>query len=172
MSEIRELLPISCWRHCPGSDNPADIPSRGLTQIELSANRLWHCGPDWQQKAPDESLSDVKEMPADCLTEMNSKDRKTYSLLIGDTAVSLENVMQCEKYTSLSHLLAVTAYVMKFMQAFKQVVKDHSLPGGSPNVDPQELSKAEAMWFQESQRQLVKDRSTLPNLDKTVWSLL
>lgn len=47
VSEIRTLLPISCWRHCPGRDNPADIPSRGSTPWELSVSELWHRGPTW-----------------------------------------------------------------------------------------------------------------------------
>lgn len=75
VSEIRELLPTS-----PESSNPADIPSRGLTPIELSTNGMWHCGPDWLHGAPDESVPNVKEVPIDCLTEMKSKE--THSLLI------------------------------------------------------------------------------------------
>lgn len=158
VSEIRDLLPVSSWRHCPGSDNPADLPSRGLTPTELSTNRLWHCGPDWLRETPDESLSSVKEMPPDCLSEMKSKDKQTYSLLIGNSTISLENVMQCEQYGSLSRLLSVTAYVIRFVQALKQAAKGRHPPGGGPNVDPQSLSKAETMWIQESQRQLMRNR--------------
>ena len=43
--EIRKLLPIDCWRHCPGKDNPADLPSRGLALSELSVSKLWRQGP-------------------------------------------------------------------------------------------------------------------------------
>ena len=41
VTEIRTLLPSSSWRHCPGVDNPADLPSRGLSPIELACSELW-----------------------------------------------------------------------------------------------------------------------------------
>ena len=47
VKEIRDLVPVTCWRHCPGRDNPADIPSRGLKPMELISNALWWYGPSW-----------------------------------------------------------------------------------------------------------------------------
>lgn len=44
--EIRSLVPPSCWRHCPGTQNPADIPSRGVSSQELQDKMtLWLHGP-------------------------------------------------------------------------------------------------------------------------------
>ena len=40
VSEIRSLFPGECWRHIPGLENPADIPSRGATPLELFVNKL------------------------------------------------------------------------------------------------------------------------------------
>ena len=36
VDEIRTLLPVDCWRHCPGPENPADLPSRGVSPTELA----------------------------------------------------------------------------------------------------------------------------------------
>ena len=34
VNEIQKLVPSINWRHCPGSENPADVPSRGLSLAE------------------------------------------------------------------------------------------------------------------------------------------
>ena len=155
VSEIRELIPVTCWKHCPGVDNPADVPSRGLTPLELSANRLWHCGPDWLAKKTDEVLLGGAEAPEDCVAEMRSEDRKAHTLLAGDAAVSLEDVITCRNYSSVGRLLTVTAYVLKFVQALKQAVKGSRSPSSSQVMD---TSEAETMWIRESQRLLEKDK--------------
>lgn len=155
VSEIRELLPVTCWRHCPGVDNPADIPSRGLTPIELSTNKLWHCGPDWLLRRPDEGSAGI-EMPEDCLVEMRTTGRNVHTLLSGSSTVSLGSVIQCQDYSSLRRLLTVTAYVLKFVHTLKEAVKKNCNSGGL-SIDAQDLSKAEMMWLRESQQQLVKD---------------
>ena len=41
VSEIRTLVPARRWQHCNGEENPADIPSRGLSPVELSKCPLW-----------------------------------------------------------------------------------------------------------------------------------
>ena len=39
--EIRSHVSPENWRHCPGLSNPADLPSHGLTLLELSVSQLW-----------------------------------------------------------------------------------------------------------------------------------
>lgn len=34
-SEIRRLTPAPCWSYCPGQENPADIPTRGVSGSDL-----------------------------------------------------------------------------------------------------------------------------------------
>ena len=45
VNEITKLTEKGSWRHCLGKENPADLPSRGLTPLELSASALWRRGP-------------------------------------------------------------------------------------------------------------------------------
>ena len=82
MIEIRKLLPVNSWRHCPGQLNPADIPSRGATLLELVGNSLWHDGPSWLRgMETDEPTTDMS-MPNECLDEMRVKDQQAFHSLL------------------------------------------------------------------------------------------
>ena len=50
VNEIRRLVPVECWGHCSGKDNPADIPSRGLSSMDLAVSKLWQYGPEVLQQ--------------------------------------------------------------------------------------------------------------------------
>ncbi|MCG8622721.1 MAG: hypothetical protein MJE68_12095, partial [Proteobacteria bacterium] len=59
VNEIRKLVPDECWDHCPGQENPADMPSRGITISELAASKLWRSGPKWLKSGMEWLLSIV-----------------------------------------------------------------------------------------------------------------
>ena len=47
VNEIRRNVLPSLWSHCPGISNPADLPSQGLTTLEVTVNQHWRQGPEW-----------------------------------------------------------------------------------------------------------------------------
>jgi hypothetical protein len=47
LTEVIDLTPAENWRHCPGVQNPADLPTRGLSAEELKDSTLWWNGPDF-----------------------------------------------------------------------------------------------------------------------------
>ncbi len=41
VAQIYAKFPALSWRHVPGSDNPADLATRGVSARELMAADLW-----------------------------------------------------------------------------------------------------------------------------------
>jgi len=47
VKEIQAHTRKDQWKHIPGTDNPADLATRGLTALEFVGNKLWLEGPKW-----------------------------------------------------------------------------------------------------------------------------
>ena len=118
VNEICMLVPSDCWAHCQGQDNSADVPSRVMTAIELATNELWWNGSRWLQPPPNDRSEEL-EIPQDVW--LTAKDQTTHNLLATTTVaeVKLQKVICCESYSSLSRLLCVIAYVLRFIRLFK-----------------------------------------------------
>ena len=51
VKEIRAADDLT-FRHVPSEDNPADLPTRGCSVLQLEANSLWWNGPHWLADSP------------------------------------------------------------------------------------------------------------------------
>ena len=156
VTSIRASVPPQCWGHCPGKENPADIPSRGMTASELSRNRLWLSGPDWLstcQDLPDEDSGTDVEVLEECRQEMKSK-KVAHTLVVAQGhGPRLGQIISCENFSSLHRLLRVTALVLKFVCLL------HLLKEGRSNVlAPTDcLDQARLYWLKDAQSQLEQD---------------
>ena len=45
VNQVRRLIDVENWRHCQGELNPADLPTRGVSEKKLVDNELWWEGP-------------------------------------------------------------------------------------------------------------------------------
>ena len=142
------------WKHCPGEDNPADLPSRGLSPLELSANTLWLNGPDWLRDG--DLGGDVEpRTPAECLAEMRVKKRRAvHGLMTTVDATGINQVINCEDFSSFDRVLAVTTLVLKFCV----ILLDRIRPDDSPTSGIRK-TKADELWIAECQSKCVADKN-------------
>ncbi|XP_018405248.1 PREDICTED: uncharacterized protein LOC108781691 [Cyphomyrmex costatus] len=54
VAEVHTLLPEVNWRYIPGSENPADLASRGMKPEQLLTSSLWWHGPSWLNQTSSE----------------------------------------------------------------------------------------------------------------------
>ncbi len=140
--EIHQLVPAECWDHCSGREHPADIPSRGLTPVELSVSKLWRNGPQWL-KVPSSITPLSDEIPPLCAEELKATTQEsTHSLLV--STPSIGQSITCERYSTIHKLYRVTAYVIKFLSLLKRKAQ-------SAELTVQDVTEAERLWILESQ---------------------
>ena len=150
--EIRSLVPLNCWNHCPGLENPADIPSRGITPTQLASSNLWWNGPSWL-------ATQGKPSGEEDVTEMKIKEEKALengtlsALLVHGTTNSLSNLINCKDYSRLDSLLRVTALVVKFVKVLKSR-KEGDCVKKVPELTSRDIEEAQIRWIRELQCQM------------------
>ena len=149
VKEIRSCAPPSSWNNCPGTENPADIASRGTHPSKLSESPVWFRGPEWLQTREDmwPSHKNKTEPPAECLQEIKS------STLTNLTAIeaSAAAIIDCNRYSSLQRVLRVTAYVKQFVH---DITWKERITGP---LSTNEMQEAEILWIKEMQGHLQVD---------------
>ena len=156
MAEIRQKVSPGRWSHCSGETNPADLPSKGLSLLELSVSKLWHHGPEWLPAAISSRCEpEMFAMPDECASEMK---KTAHTLLVANTRVCVE-VIDCQQFGTLSCLLRVTAHVLRAIQLFKR--SPSKLSNRSSELSPTELADAEGLWLISVQSTQPNDRSFL-----------
>ena len=114
------MVPPNYWSHCSDETNPADLPSRGLTLLELSVSRLWRNGPEWlgtKLTSPEEI--NPANMPEECASEMKIKSQPAHNLLTPNSKLTTGEIMDCQDHSTMSRLLRVTACVLRAVKRFK-----------------------------------------------------
>ena len=151
-NRVEEILAESniSFRYINTKDNPADLPTRGISFDDLKDNQLWWHGPRWlsQDKTcwptwdtpilyktddPEHTKQEIIYEISGIAQECKQKDMPPFG--IDET-----------RYSSLPKLLKVTAYVKRLIQLLKkQAHKTDCLTA-------REINEAERMWITYVQR--------------------
>ena len=172
--EIRRNVHPNLWYHCTGTTNPADLPSRGLTMLELSVSHLWRDGPDWLTLGVAlHSDHESNIMPELCTQELKSASKSCHNLLVVERSLAIGDLMHCEEFSEWKRLNRVTAYVLRAVEQFKAKKAATEHPS---SLTSQEIAAAELLWIYQAQELVLqKDfdqlRSQLKLFldDKGVW---
>ena len=158
VTEIQQSAPSTSWRYCPTSDNPADLLTRGLTDEQFNANiNLWMHGPTWiynQQQWPTwhhSSVSHLHAVAAAAISdEFQPREKPPFT-------PGLHQIISVSNHSTLSHLLATTAYVRRFIFNLRNLGCKYTGP-----LTATEMDIARTAWIRDCQREVYwKELSSL-----------
>ena len=121
VKEVLKATDIS-FRYVPLNENPADLPTRGLSGEEISKAKLWWYGPSWLKNSEDTwpewyvPLDDLKEIEA-------TTSKVFYEMSAVSHDLDYENKerwsacdIDADKYSSLRKLHRITVYCLKLIK--------------------------------------------------------
>ncbi|XP_049523124.1 uncharacterized protein LOC119452753 [Dermacentor silvarum] len=164
VNEIRQVTDPDQWHHCPGTQNPADLLTRGLSLTNLRNSQLWWKGPNWLLRAANSwpTTSDAPDSgPED--EQVSSELQTNVPVLV---SVIREPLFSAERFSSWLRMARVTAWVKRFVDNCRSPT---SHTEGS--LTATEVQEAENIWFKQMQTDTyAKERAQLEvgqDLDKT-----
>ena len=153
VQEITQTFPDTTWNYCPSGDNPADHLTRG-TDAKVLESPLWSQGPHWltdkfkwPQWKQTEALHLQTETTADTDELMSAECVPQTVLTEKVPEAGIHNVLQISNYSSLSKLLRVTAYVLRFINNVR-----NPLTRNVGVLSTQETNNALSMWIYDCQQ--------------------
>lgn len=116
---IQEVIPPSCWNHCPGVHNPADQATR-LTSFRKWNKSTWFYGPIW--------LNNVSEWPSQ-QNEVNTNridedilEMKKEDVNLSCACTTEEIFFDISRYSSLKKAVNVLVCVQRAINKFKELI--------------------------------------------------
>ncbi|XP_078357270.1 uncharacterized protein LOC144642154 [Oculina patagonica] len=109
--EIQSLLDPSVWRYCPGLQNPADLPTRGLPASQLRESHLWWKGPSWLQESEKDWPEDLRSKPSSEIVDPEKKSKASVSCVVQPK----EPFIDFTRFSKYSRLLRTVAWIRRFV---------------------------------------------------------
>jgi transposase InsO family protein len=114
VQEAKRHFPPTSWRYCPTSDNPADLVTRGVTPDQLQSSAVWLHGPTWLCAESNWPMWESSTV----LLLQNHDVYPPEESVVKETVIkipSISDFMDPTRHSTLSKLLRVTSYVLRFV---------------------------------------------------------
>jgi hypothetical protein len=148
VAQVQAITDSAQWRHVAGLENPADLPSRGVSAEALAENGLWFHGPYWLLEHPDNwPQEDTNKLSVECMEESRTTE---VDVPLVNTALALHEdgyrrfFKQFWRSSGFRKYLRITAFIHRWKKKRK--------PYYVKNLDWSEEDKALRRWVRLEQR--------------------
>ena len=150
--ECRHNTPNALFRHIPGTENSADLPSRGCTPDVLEQKKdEWFHSRKWVKEDestwPTRTVEELvlsEEQKQDVSKEIKKKEKKV--TILAQDERSIEKIIDPTRFGTFNKLLRVTALVRKFID-----IKCKRKENIQSEVSAEDLSEARNLWVKSSE---------------------
>ena len=139
IQEITNLTEVGKWFHCPGTDNPADLVTRGIFMKELLKSDLWFSGPSFLLNPL--NLSEDCPPPPEVERELPAK--------VVQLSASHETFLEIERWSSFTKGIRVVSWCLRFVNNLR-VKRDLRKKG---ELSMQEMSLGKELLLKIDQKQ-------------------
>jgi len=162
VSEIHQCSTIDQWNHIPGTKNPADICSRGVSSIgELSKDdglKSWFKGPEFLWKT-DENWDALLSVPNLSMADLEIK-QESHTCMMNTMYPDIT-----ERYSCWMRLRKIIGWIFRFINNCRASVLK-KVGYSEANLSLHDLKKAESSIIKLVQmKHFNKDHSNLKNKD-------
>ncbi|XP_064479234.1 uncharacterized protein LOC135392454 [Ornithodoros turicata] len=158
VDEIQQKTDRRRWKHCPGTENPADYLTRGVTAETLIRSNVWWHGPDWLLLEPSSWPDDDLEWDTRADDERNRKANVLHT-----SVSSGPPPIDTAKYSTYQRLIRVTAWILRFLNNMR---KPENRQSGC--LVDEEVKRAEKFWVQQAQAEHYAEEIAQLQTDQTV----
>ena len=124
VQKILELSNREEWHFCPGSLNPADLPSRGIYGKHIGTNKVWWEGPNFLVLPFSEWPKLEKNQEIDPAVAAEKVSIEPVHVLVSkqDSVEKTTPLVSIERFSNKTRLLRTYAWILRFVSNLKAAI--------------------------------------------------
>ena len=135
MSDILRDSQREEWFYCPGPQNPADLPSRGMYGPHLKRNLFWWEGPGFLKHPSTKWPKQEASFESKSALEEGTKQVPTVThVLASKEILNVSKVMEAERFSSYQKYVHTLAWVFRFINNLRASLANKNCQRGHQEV--------------------------------------
>ena len=150
IKEINQTMPNAKWGYCPTKDNPADLLTRGISYKAFESS-FWMEGPTWLKEKsnwPKWNRSEVLHLNVEPNQLQEENQTETTEVIPLTQSTGIHKIINISNYSSLTKLLNITGYVLRFLANMKNLTSRQTGP-----LSVKEMTTAQFTWILSCQQE-------------------
>ena len=158
IGEIHDSSSPTRWLHVSTHQNPADLPTRGMSVTEVKGSEMWWKGPRFRGLPKDTWPNTEIDVTPEATLKVRKKARATLDVLSTESVLFVLTPkttwrLHPSRYSNWTRLLRVRAWVHRFLNNCGMPPEER----GSGELSSQEISDAETDIIKEAQQEAFQE---------------